>query len=413
MIIKNALAVEVCGGYFWDDQSAIQKGAKRDGFIFLGSPVTPGFDAIRQPSEAISIMLLLEGGRIALGDCCSVQYSARSGRGSVFRSGVYKPFIQEKVLPFLIGKKITRFKDMAEEFCSIEVEGKQLHCSIQYGVTQALLDAVAQSQGRTMTEVISDEYGTRIAKKLPRILAQLGDDDWYIAVDRMILRRIDIFPHLLINTLDSLEKIPKHIKWTRERIQKLAGSEYHPFLHYDIYGTLGKKCNNNIPHMLKHLNMWRGLARPYKLQIECPVDLSSRDETIEMMAKLIKAKQAAGLDVIIVADEWCNKLEDIMAFVDNEAADMVQIKSPDLGGVNSIIEAILYCKEKGVYAYQGGSCCETDVSARVSWHIALATEPFQVLDKPGMGMDEGYQIGVNEVNRTLALIQQNWVVERA
>jgi len=36
MIIKDALAVEGCAGYFWDDQAAIQKGAKGDGFVYLG-----------------------------------------------------------------------------------------------------------------------------------------------------------------------------------------------------------------------------------------------------------------------------------------------------------------------------------------------------------------------------------------
>jgi len=405
LIIKDALAVEGYAGYFWDDQAAIQKGAKSDGFAYLESPVTPGFDIIRQPSEAVSIMLLLDDARIALGDCCSVQYSGKSGRDPVFRSRVYQPFIQERVLPLLRGKEITRFKDMAEEFDSIEIEGKRLHRSIRYGVTQALLDAVAQSQRKTMAEVIAEEYGTQIAKKPVRIFAQLGDDNLYLPVDRMILKRIDAFPHLLTNTLDQLDKLADHIKWTRERIQKLADSEYRPFLHYDLYGTLGKKCNNNIPKMLEYLKMWENLAKPYKLAVECPADLNSRDETMEIMIRLIQAKQAAGLDVIIIADEWCNTLEDIRAFVDNKAADMVQIKSPDLGGINNIIEAILYCKKMGVYAYQGGSCCETDISARVSWHIALATEPFWALDKPGMGVDEGYQIGMNEMKRTLALIQ--------
>jgi len=405
MIIKDALAVEGHAGYFWDDQAAIQKGAKGDGFVYLGSPVTPGFDLIRQPSEAVSIMLLLEGDRIALGDCCSVQYSAKSGRDPVFRSRVYQPFIQEKVLPLLMGKKITRFRDMAEEFDSIEIEGKRLHSSIRYGVTQALLDAVAQSQRKTMAEVVAEEYGTQIVKKPVRIFAQLGDDNWYTPVDRMILKRIDAFPHLLINTLDRFDKVADHIKWTRNRIQKLASGEYRPFLHYDLYGTLGKKCNNNIPKMLEYLKIWEDLAKPYKLVVECPADLNSRDETMEIMIRLIQAKRAAGLDVIIVADEWCNTLEDIKTFADNKAADMIQIKSPDLGGINNIIEAILYCKEKGAYAYQGGSCTETDISARVSWHIALATEPFWALDKPGMGVDEGYQIGMNEMKRTLALIQ--------
>jgi methylaspartate ammonia-lyase len=34
---------------------------------------------------------------------------------------------------------------------------------------------------------------------------------------------------------------------------------------------------------------------------------------------------------------------------------------------------------------------------------AMATGPDQILAKPGMGVDEGYMIVVNEMNRLLAL----------
>ena len=82
---------------------------------------------------------------------------------------------------------------------------------------------------------------------------------------------------------------------------------------------------------------------------------------------------------------------------------MVQIKTPDLGGVNNTIEAVLYCKQKGIGAYQGGTCNETDRSAQVCVHCAMATRPVQILAKPGMGVDEGFMIVYNEMQRILAL----------
>ena len=53
-----------------------------------------------------------------------------------------------------------------------------------------------------------------------------------------------------------------------------------------------------------------------------------------------------GINVELVADEWCNTLEDVKYFADNKAGHMAQIKTPDLGGINNIVEAVLYCKEK-------------------------------------------------------------------
>ena len=53
-------------------------------------------------------------------------------------------------------------------------------------------------------------------------------------------------------------------------------------------------------------------------------------------------------------------------------------------------------------AYQGGTCNETDRSAQVCVQAAMATQPEQVLAKPGMGVDEGYMIVYNEMARILA-----------
>ena len=83
---------------------------------------------------------------------------------------------------------------------------------------------------------------------------------------------------------------------------------------------------------------------------------------------------------------------------------MIQIKTPDLGGINNSIEAVLYCKQQGVGAYLGGTCNETDCSARICAHIALATQPDQMLAKPGMGVDEGLMIVRNEMTRALACL---------
>jgi methylaspartate ammonia-lyase len=67
------------------------------------------------------------------------------------------------------------------------------------------------------------------------------------------------------------------------------------------------------------------------------------------------------------------------------------------------VEAVLYCKQRGIGAYQGGTCNETDRSAQVCTHLAMATGPSQILAKPGMGVDEGYMIVYNEMQRILAL----------
>jgi len=85
----------------------------------------------------------------------------------------------------------------------------------------------------------------------------------------------------------------------------------------------------------------------------------------------------------------------------------VQIKTPDLGAVHHVVDAVLDCRAHGVVAHIGGSCCETERAAQVSVHLALGSHADQLLAKPGMGVDEGLSIVRNEIERTLRLSRDN------
>ena len=202
------------------------------------------------------------------------------------------------------------------------------------------------------------------------------------------------------------EKLAEYVEWLRNRILEHRTSEdYNPIFHIDVYGTIGAIFgNNNYEAMADYIARLGELAKPFHLRIEGPMDCDCDRETqIEALAGLTAELDRRGVDVELVADEWCNTLEDIKLFADRKAGHMVQIKTPDLGGVNNTIEAVLYCKEKGIGAYQGGTCNETDRSAQVCVNCAMATQPAQILAKPGMGVDEGYMIVYNEMQRILAL----------
>ncbi|MGL5663135.1 MAG: methylaspartate ammonia-lyase, partial [Cetobacterium sp.] len=147
-------------GFYFDDQRAIKKGAGHDGFAYVGEPVTEGFTSIRQAGEAISVQLILEDGQVAFGDCAAVQYSGAGGRDPLFLAKDFIPVIEKEIAPKLIGKELDNFKSLAEEFDGMLLDGKRLHTAIRYGITQALLDAVAKARKVTMAEVIQKDYNT-------------------------------------------------------------------------------------------------------------------------------------------------------------------------------------------------------------------------------------------------------------
>ncbi len=155
--------------------------------------------------------------------------------------------------------------------------------------------------------------------------------------------------------------------------------------------------------MAEYLGELERTAMPFKLRIEGPMDVENREGQCQALKDLRIALKERNIKVELVADEWCNTWEDIKLFTDEGAADMIQIKTPDLGGINNIAEALIYCKENGVGAYCGGTCNETDRSAQICTNIAIACGADQCLAKPGMGVDEGFMIVYNEMNRVLAL----------
>ena len=70
---------------------------------------------------------------------------------------------------------------------------------------------------------------------------------------------------------------------------------------------------------------------------------------------------------------------------------------------NNSIESALLCKARGIGTYVGGTVNGTDQSAKITTHIAMATQADLLLAKPGQGFDEGLMIQFNEMQRTLVL----------
>ena len=406
-------------GFYFDDQRAIKQGAGHDGVFYTGNPVTEGFSAVRQAGESISVMIILEDGQIAYGDCAAVQYSGAGGRDPLFIAADFIPVIDKHIKPRLVGKEADNFRELCKMMEAIQVDGKRLHTAIRYGISQAILDAVAKATGRMMCEVVADEYGCTVSETPIPIFTQSGDDR-YDNSDKMIIKGAQVLPHALINNVDTKlgkngEKLKEYIEWLRNRILDFRSDEsYSPVMHIDVYGTIGAAFgNNNYKAMADYIEELGKIAKPFKPRIGGPIDCDCDRETqLEALAALTKELDDRNCDVELVADEWCNTLEDIKLFADNKAGHMVQIKTPDLGGINNTIEAVLYCKEKGIGAYQGGTCNETDRSAQVCVHCAMATQPVQMLAKPGMGVDEGYMIVYNEMNRIMAVRKAKKVLEK-
>ncbi len=407
MEITGIHATPGYSGFFFDDQRAIKQGAEQDGFTYEGEPVTDGFDEIRQAGESIIVDIELADGTVVRGDCAAVQYSGAGGRDPLFRAEEYAPVIEGPVADELEGRDATAFLDNAELLEEMQVEGDRLHTAIRYGVSQALLAAAAEAENTTQTDVVADALGTEPATEPVPVFGQSGDDR-YNNTEKMFVKGVPVLPHALINSVEKIgengEVLLEYVEWLVERSQELGPEGYDPRFHIDVYGMIGEifGAPYDRDEVVDYFAALEEAAAPYPIQIEGPMDVGNRADQIDAMVELREGLADAGVGVDIVADEWCNTFEDVRAFVDSGAADLVQVKTPDLGGIHRSGQAVRYCEGTDTRAYLGGTCNETETSARACAHVALATNAAQVLAKPGMGFDEGYMIVENEMRRTIA-----------
>jgi methylaspartate ammonia-lyase len=456
--ILRVLAVPATGAGYAEDLAALQAQHVPLGERYTAPALTRGFRVVREVAEAVSIGLVLDSGQVAWGDCVAVSYGGLAGRDPVFRAQHGLAAIQGLVAPALEGRELSSFRELAalvdglglsrfheaaeappasppevanssrrallsapframraasrpEPATAGEDEmlpGGRLHTAVRYGASQALLAAVALDRATTMAEVIAREWNLPPPRQPVPLHAQCGHERQHNA-DKMIVRRIASLPHALVDDLavqvgpDGGE-MTRYIRWLRDRIARLGGEDYRPTVHLDLYGALGQIGNHQPGRMLGQIYGWKTAAVPYRLRLECPVLLDSREAQMEAMGTLKDYVRMRGLDTQVVADEWANSLQDIEAFVQAGAADMIQVKMPDLGSIHNAVDALLACKAGGVGAFLGGSYAETDLSARAAVHVALAAQADLLMARPGMGVDEAISLAENEMARTLATV---------
>lgn len=410
MKVKEVICAAGRSGYMHRDLLAIKSGkAKPNGSLYEGAPISPGFTRIIEPATIISVMLVLEDGQIAFGDCADVILAGVAGRDPAFNAKGHIDYVRTDVAAALRGRDISSFKANAEEMDGFTHGGKRLHTAIRYGVSQALLHATALSHKVTMAETIAREYGATISTTPIPILASCHKDD-HGQLDRVILKRVELLPHASFQVVSEHvglqgEKLMAFVKRVASRCKEIGDPDYNPRIHVDLYGTLGELFEMKIEPLADYLGKLRRESGSYKLLVESPMIAKTQAEQIEKFSGLRTLLRQKGIDVGLIADEWCNTLPDIRLFAEAKASDFVQIKTPDLGSIHNTIEAVLFCKANGMGACLGGTANETDHSTRISCHMGLACRPDFMLSKPGLGADEALMIQTNEMARTLAILE--------
>lgn len=291
---------------------------------------------------------------------------------------------------------------------------RRLQAAIRYGVSQALLEAVALARGSTMAQVVADEWGLAPPEVLVPICARCAYKHRREA-ERMILHRIASLPHASIDDVAQQVgadggHLTRYLRWLTERIAALGGEQYRPAIHLDLAGALGQITEHHPGHMLGHLHAWWLAAQPYRLRVEDPVLLEDGQAQMEALGTLHDYLRLRKIDVELVAGRATGTHDEVAAFLAAQeaggrlATDMIHVRMPELGSLHNTVDAVLACQEAGVGVLLGGSTAETEIAARAAAHVALAARPDLILSRPGPDVGAAASLMRNEMARTLTYI---------
>jgi methylaspartate ammonia-lyase len=461
MRIERVEAVAAVGAGYYEDLAALRAAQVPLPQRFTAPPHTPGFRAVREVAEVVSVGLVLapSGGTgreaVAWGDCLARPAVEPGQQVPLFRAAEGLETVRQVVAPALAGRSLDRFRALAAEVEdlteSVEVvrrrsppeapdEGglsrralltaparalqaargeeateervtvqRRLHPAIRYGVGQALLRAAALARGVTMAEVVVEEWGLPRPEAPVPIQARSSHERYYDA-EKMIARRVAALPTAAVVDMagevgpDGSE-MTRYLRWLAGRIATLGGERYRPVVHLNLRGALGEIVDGQPGQMLGQLYAWEMAVQPYRLRLEDPVIGESREAQIEALRMLREYARFRKMGVELVAGAWANSPQGIRAFLEAGAVDAIHVCMCELGGVHHAVEAVLACQEAGVGVLLGDGSAGTELSARVLAHVALATQPDGVLAGPGLGVDEAVSLVHNEMARALAVMR--------
>ena len=387
------------GGYFFEDLEKIREHAIPVSERYHTPTGHNRYPFVRTPAPVLGIGLKLDNGSTFWGDAVAVSFGGKSGRAGPGTPQALELSVTNQIGPWFKGRTISSWLELERPFLR---DFSSTPAFVRYAISQALVGAVSSVRGETPYRLMAKELSLPILYDIIPLHGSSGAD-WGGAVDRMLARGLTFLPQ------GQFENIPDQIgadghnllAWVRDFKKRALKFAYVPTLTLDFHGALDAVFDRDNLKIANYISTLAHEAKPHSLHIESPIvgkTLAEHAARFSEIRALVKTKSP---DVRIVADEWANEVSDIEYLIKNNAVDGIHIKMPDTGSLSECARAVKVCRASGVFALLGGSCTETDIGARMSAHLALATRPDAMLIKPGMGFDESYALMFNEMARSV------------
>ena len=401
---------------------------------------TTGQDSDRskpQVIETVQVGIVFDGAQIAWGRCAFSPADEIPNHPTPYRAGESIAAIETIVAPALVGQRLTGFRQLSSilealtetatirevisqpdesspgvsrrdiitgflaaqepagtktviEETTIE---RRLHPAILYGISQALLNAVAMDRRLTLTEVIAEEFelpgpATAVALQMPINRGQTVHLSDRIAALGYKTGGSD--PEKSLGP--DGERLQRFVRQLRESINT-AEQQREITIHLDVGGGLGQLYEGDTGKILGALYGLEQAASPGMLRVQDPLITGDLDVQIKEMKQLRNYLHMRRMSLQLVASAQIYTVDDVRAFVQARAVHMIYLVMPRFGTIQEVILDIQACRENEIGVMLEGKPLEIAVQ------VALSALPDILVCPP----DDAAVIAIgNEMERTLA-----------
>jgi methylaspartate ammonia-lyase len=246
---------------------------------------------------------------------------------------------------------------------------KPLNSAIRFGVSEALLRALAMAQGETITEVLVREYGLPLSRRVIPIHTEVKGGQampLYPQLASLEFRLPGVDPEKELGEND--ERLQRLTRQLSERIAE-ATSGTRPTLHLNVNGGLGRLYQNNNGKILGALYGLQRVAAPLTLRIEDPVLDDDFQARSRMLAEIRDLLRMRSMSLQLVAGAGISELGDVETLLNANAAHMIRLSMVRLGTIHETMTAIIACQDQGFGVLLSGA------PAEILGNVALATQP--------------------------------------
>ena len=263
---------------------------------------------------------------------------------------------------------------------------RPLHPAVQYGLTAALLKAVAAVNRITIAKLVAQEYELALPDAAVPLHIAINDENVQAAYP-ILTSHVAALGYTTsknnhkANLGSSGERLQQHVRQITAWLPTL-NEAFKPRLLLNLQGGFGELFDNNAGRVLGALSGLEQAAKPFSLAVQNPIWRENSKAQATHLEQLRSFTAVRKMSLKLVADAWVDSLDDVYLFADSKVCHMVHIELPRLGNLDAGITAMLHTKAQNQQLILSGK------DSSLTTHIALATQPHLLCGSPQLHYNE-------------------------